>query len=95
MSIKGATVPTAGVKGEIVIAGGATTVPGNLYTVFHPSIPNPNGIVKVCPVGQTTANAMLTALGYSGGTAAPTNIPERAAGAYFGVLGDGGDVWGT
>jgi hypothetical protein len=83
------------VKGEVPIAGGATTTPGKLYTVFHSSIPNPNGVVKVCPVGQITATAMLTALGYSGGIAAPTNVPLRAAGAHFGVLDDGDDVWGT
>jgi len=95
MAIKGATVVTKGVPGETVIAGGATTVPGKLYTIFHSSIPNLNGVVKVCPSGQLTATAMLTALGYSGGTAAPTNVAERAAGANAGTLDDGGDVWGT
>ena len=95
MAIVGATVASKGVKGEAVVAGGATTTPGKLYTIFHPTIPNPNGIVKVCPVGQTTASAMVTALGFSGGTAAPTNVAERATGAHAGVLDDGGDVWGT
>lgn len=96
MPIVGATVASKGVKGETKIAGGATTTPGNLYTIFHPTlIPNPNGIVKVCPGGQTTSSAMLTALGFSGGSAAPTNVAERATGAGGGVLDDGGDVWGT
>lgn len=83
------------VRGEIPIAGGATTVPGKLYTIFHPSIINKNGLVKVCPGGQTTANAMLTALGFSGGTAAPTNVLLRATGVASGVLDDGDDLWGT
>lgn len=77
------------VKGEVVIAGGATTAPGKLYTVFHSSILNPNGIVKACPAGQVTVSAMLTALGYSGGTAAVTNVAERATGANVGVRDSG------
>jgi len=95
MAIKGVTAVTTGVKGETTIAGGATTTPGKLYTIKHSSIPNPNGIVKVCPVGQVTATAMLSALGFVGGTAAPTNVAERATGSHAGVLDDGGDVWGT
>ena len=95
MPIKGATAVTKGVTGETAIAGGATTTPGKLYTILHSSIPNPNGVVKVCPSGQTTATAMLSALGFVGGTAAPTNVAERAAGANAGMLDDGGDVWGT
>jgi len=83
----------AGVKGETAIAGGATTIPGNLYTIFHATIPNQNGIVKVCPVGQVTATAMLAALGFSGGTAAPTNIPARATGVQAGPLDEGNDVF--
>ena len=82
-----------GVKGEIPISAGAATTPGALYTIRHASIPNVNGIVKVCPVGQTTASAMLAALGYSGGTAAPTNIPARATGAETGPLDSGKDVF--
>jgi hypothetical protein len=85
----------AKVKGEAPIAGGATTVPGQPYTIFHPTlIPNINGIVKICPAGQTTASAMLTALGYSGGSCAPTNGAERASGAQTGTLDDGRDIWG-
>lgn len=95
MAIKGATAVTKGVPGETAIVGGATTVPGALYTIKHSSIPNPNGIVKPCPAGQLTATTMLAALGYVGGTVAPTNVAERAAGANAGVLDDGGDVWGT
>jgi hypothetical protein len=82
-----------GVKGETPIAGGATTVPGKLYTIFHSSIPNQNGIVKVCPAGQTTATAMLTALGFGGGTAAPANVPARATGANVGPMDEGNDVF--
>jgi len=83
-----------GVKGEVNLGSdGAATTPGKLYTIFHSTIPNQNGIVKVCPVGQTTISAMCTALGYAGGSAAVTNIPARATGAHVGPLDEGNDVF--
>jgi hypothetical protein len=88
-------VSTRGVKGEIPIAGGAATVPGKLYTVFHASVPNKNGLVKVCPPAVFTASALATAVGLSGGTVAPTNVPLRATGVATGVIDDGDDDWGT
>ena len=83
-----------GVRGETVLAGGATTTPGKLYTVFHSSIPNQNGVVRACPTGQLTVSAMLTALGYGGGTAAVTNIGARISGVHAsGIYDDGKDAF--
>jgi hypothetical protein len=80
-----------GVKGEVNLGGDGTTVtPGKAYVIYHSSILNPNGIVRICPIGATTISAMCTALGYPGGTAAVANLAERATGAFTGRTDSGG-----
>lgn len=59
---------------ESVLAGGATTVPGQLYVVNK----GPGGafVPVVCPLGQTTVTAMLAALGV-GSIVKTIDIPSR------------------
>jgi len=69
---------------------GAAVTPGTAYVIFSPSIPNPNGLPVICPVGVSTVAALISHFGYDGGsTVALANVAARSTGAFTGVTDSG------
>jgi len=79
---------------ETVMTSGQTTVPGQQYIVVQPTWPQGTGQVVVCPSGQLTVSAMLSALGLpSNSTVTTCVVANRAYGGTFLGPGQGKSIF--